>query len=446
MNLSYFLAKRIRQGKQGDFAAVVHRIAIASIAIGLAAAIISFLVMQGFQETVKTKVFRFTGHLLITKYTLSNATEEQPFELNTESVTEATHFPFIKHIQEYSHKSGLIKTEEEVQGVVLKGVGKSFDTLRLANYLLEGRFLHLPDSGYAREILVSKQIADKLNIQLHDEVTIHFFQNPPRFRKLTVVGIYETNLSDYFDNKILIGDIRLIQRLNDWSSQTVGGVEITIDHSYFSRAEVLRFSLNSAWEQDSPWPDRLSDWIQTLMGFDFERQAEVFAGDQINERIDYDLLVETVQQKYIPIFEWLGLLSRQVTILLVIILIVVCVNMISVLLILVMERTPMVGVLKALGARNKVIRKIFIYNGMNLTLKGLMLGNMIGLGFCWIQDRFAIIRLNPRDYYMDAVPIEWSWGMVIFLNLLIFFVVSLVLLLPATLVLRIQPVKAIKFD
>jgi lipoprotein-releasing system permease protein len=442
LNLPFFLAKRIREGKQGDFATVVHRIAMASIAIGLAASIVAFLVMRGFRETIKEKVFDFTGHLLITKYTLSNAAEEEPFDLTSEAVTEAVQFPFVEHAQEYSHKSGLIRTEEDVLGVIIKGVGTSFDSLRFQTSLLEGRFLQLPDSGYSREVLLSRQIADKLNVQLHDELTIHFFQNPPRFRRLTVVGIYETNLSDYFDNKVILADIRLIQRLNDWPAAWVGGVEVRINHAHFSWWQVFQFAALSAWEQE--WP--LTQRIGALFSFDFTREAERLAALQVNEKIDYDLYVETVQERYIPIFEWLGLLNRQVVILLVIILGIVCVNMISVLLILVMERTPMVGVLKAMGAPDRAIRQVFIYNGMHLIVKGLAWGNAVGLGLCWAQHTFGILALNPKDYYMNVVPVAWHWPTVLFLNALIFAVVSVVMLVPATWVLRIQPVKAIKFD
>ncbi len=442
MNLPFFLAKRIREGKQGDFATVVHRIAIASIAIGLAASMVAFLIMRGFRDTIKEKVFDFTGHLLVTKYTLNNATEEEPFDLHSEAVTAAMQFPFVERAQEYSHKSGLIRTEEEVLGIVVKGVGRTFDSLRFRSSLSEGRFLNLPDSGYAREVLVSRQIADKLNVKLHDELTIHFFQNPPRFRRLTVVGMYETNLSDYFDNKVVLTDIRLIQRLNDWPSSLAGGVEFRIHHRYFSWWQVFQFAMESAREQDLSVIQR----IGALFSFDFTREAERLAALQINEKIDYDLYVETVQERYIPIFEWLGLLNRQVVILLVIILGIVCVNMISVLLILVMERTPMVGVLKAMGAQDRTVRQVFIYNGMNLIVKGLVWGNAVGLGLCWIQSKWGFVTLNAKDYYMEVVPVAWHWPTVVFLNVLIFLVVSLVMLIPATWVLRIQPVKAIKFD
>src|SRR5258706_13410766 len=213
----------MRRGSKAGFSSTIHKIAIASIAIGLAAVMASFLVMNGFQETIKHKIYSFSAHILITKYTLNNSMAEQPFNFNVNLYTHYDQFGFIDHIQEYAHKPGLIKTGDEVLGVILKGVGKSFDQKRFQENLVKGRFLHFPDSGYAHEVLLSEVIANKLNLKIGDDVIIHFFQNPPRFRKLTVVGLYETNLSDYFDKQVILGDIRLIQRLEDWSDSTAGG-------------------------------------------------------------------------------------------------------------------------------------------------------------------------------------------------------------------------------
>ena len=235
---------------------------------------------------------------------------------------------------------------------------------------------------------------------------MHFFQNPPRFRKLSVVGIYETNLSEYFDSRVIIGDIGLIQRLNDWPDSLAGGLEVFVKDP------------------------------------DLQEEASV----EIGEMMDYDLNVQPISERYVQIFEWLHLLSRQVNILLIIILTVVCVNMISIVLILVMERTQMIGMLKAVGANNGFVRSIFVYSGVNLVLKGLVLGNILGLGICFIQYRFKLIKLNPHDYYMDFVPISWNWEIVGILNVLILAIVTLVLLLPTMIISRINPIRAIKFD
>jgi len=406
LNLSYFISKRINRDQQEGFASTIHKIAVASIGIGLGAAIVSFLIMLGFQENIKNRIYNFSGHLIITKFSMSNSMEETPLNINVDLYNHYKDLGYVRHMQEYAHKAGLVKTEDEVLGVVIKGIGKTFDTLTFKNNLTEGRFIQMPDSGYSNEVVLSKIIANKLKAKIGDQITVHFFQNPPRFRRLTVTGIYETNLSEYFDGKVIIGDIRLIARLNDWADSVAGGLEVFVK--------------------------------------DINKIDE--AGMAMNELIDYDMNIEPVSEKYIQVFEWLHLLSRQVNILLIIILIVVCVNMISIILILVMERTQMIGMLKALGASDKLIRSIFIYNGVSLIVKGLLLGNAIGLGFCFIQYQFKLIKLSPEDYYMSFVPISWHWEMVGLLNLLTFLVVTVVLLLPTAIISRIHPIKAIRFD
>jgi len=406
LNLSYFISKRISRETREGFSSTIHKIAIASIGLGLAASIVSFLIMKGFQETVQNKVYSFSGHLLITKLTLNNSPEEEPINFKIDLYHQQTQYPFIEHIQEYAHKPGLIKTDDEVLGVVVKGIGRSFDQASFQEHLKEGTFLQFPDSGYARQIVLSRTIANQLNARVGDEIIVHFFQNPPRFRKLDVCGIYETNLSENFDSKVIIADIRMIQKLNDWSDSLAGGMEVFIKN-----------------------PEQVDD-----------------AGYALAEILDYDLNIQRVRDKYINVFEWLNLLSRQVNILLVIILIVISVNMISIVLILVMERTQMIGLLKAMGGSNQLIRSIFMYSGVQLIAKGLALGNVLGLGLCAIQYYLKPITLNPQDYYMAFVPISWHWEIVVFLNLLTLAVVTSVLLIPTMAIARISPIKSIKFD
>lgn len=455
LNLSYFISKRIRHGQGNSFSSIIHKIAIISIAIGLAAAIISFLIMQGFQSAVKNKIYGFSNHLLITKYTMSNAVEEQPFDYHIALYKDPMQYGFVKHIQEYSHKAGIIKTDEEVMGIVFKGVGKSFDVSQFKTSLQEGEFIHFPDSGYSNEVLLSRLIADKINARTGDDIVVHFFQNPPRFRRLKISGIYETNLSDYFDSKVIIGDIRLVQRLNDWPITEAGGVEVQLDLNSYNSLQLWRTDFSRYWArvqetivEDPEVDNKFFATISALWNykFDFDKAAMEESAHQIGESIDYDLYMETVRDKYIQVFEWLDLIKRQVKILLVVILVVVCVNMISVILISVMERTPMVGILKAMGAQDKFIRSVFLYNGMNLILKGLFFGNVVGLGLCFLQDRFKFISLNPHDYYMEYVPIQWNWGTVVLLNVIVFVTVLVVLLLPTRFITRINPIQAIRFD
>ena len=406
MNLSYFISKRITRGHQEGFSSTIYKIAIISIGIGLGASIVSFLIMKGFQETVKERIYSFSGHLIVTKFSLSNSMEETPLNTNVDLYNKYQNLGNVRHVQEYAHKAGLVKTEDEVLGVVIKGVGRSFDTATFSSNIIEGRFIQFPDSGYSNEVVLSKVIAAKLNATVGDLITVHFFQNPPRFRRLKVTGIYETNLSEYFDGKVILGDIRLIARLNDWADSVAGGIEI---------------------------------FVKDVAKIDETGQA-------IADNMDYDLNVEPVNNKYIQVFEWLHLLSRQVNILLGVILGVVCLNMISIILILVMERTQMIGMLKAMGANNQLIRSIFINSGIGLIIRGLLLGNALGLGLCYLQYQFKIIKLNPEDYYMAFVPISWHWDIVITLNILTLAVVAIITLLPTTIISRVTPIKAIRFD
>lgn len=406
MNLSYFISRRISRGYEEGFSSTIHKIAIVSIAIGLAASIVSFLIMKGFQETVKEKIYSFSGHIRITKFSMNNSTEEQPMDYQIDLYKEQEKYPFVRHIQEFANKVGVVKTDDEAWGVLIKGVGRSFDLESFKDNMVKGDFIQFRDSGYSNQVVLSKIIATKLNKDVGDEIIVHFFQNPPRFRRLKVTGVYETNLSEYFDSRIILCDIRMIQRLNDWPDSVAGGLEVFVSD-----------------------PDQIDN-----------------AGIAIGEMMDYDLNIERVSDRFIQVFEWLELLSRQVNILLGIILTVVCVNMISIVLILVMERTQMIGMLKALGASNGFIRSIFIYNGVNLILKGLLLGNLLGLGLCFIQWKFKLIELNPRDYYMSVVPISWHWDIVILLNLITLGLVTLILLLPTMAIARITPMKAIRFD
>ncbi len=406
MNLPYFISKRISQDSRGSFSTTIHKIAVGSIGIGLGVMIVSFLILKGFQDTVTEKIYNFSAHFQVTKYSSNNSFEEIPITLRNDVFRYTSEFDFIEHVQEFSHKAGLIKTEDEILGIIFKGISERFDSVRFRSSLIEGRFLNFDDDSYSREVMISKVISDKLRLKVGDDAIVHFFQDPPRVRRLKVVGIYETNLSEYYDNKFIIGDIRMIQRLNNWADSLAGGMEIYVK--------------------------------------DIDKLDE--ARDALEAVVDYDFYVEKVEDKYIQVFEWLHLISRQVNIFLGIILFVVCVNMISIILILIMERTQMIGLLKAFGATNALIRRIFLLNGIRLIVKGLLIGNLLGLGLGWLQDQFMLIPLNPRDYYMSYVPIGWNWEMTLILNLLTLLVVALIILIPTLAISKVNPIKSIRFD
>lgn len=405
MNLPFYIAKRISESSKGSFSHSINRIAVASVGLGLAVMIIAYLTLMGFKDTISEKVYSLSAHLQVSKYVLNNSLLEEPISAQANFYQYPDSFPYIAHVQRVAYKGALLKTEEEVQGVVLKGIDADYDSLRFKTHLVEGRYLNLRDSAYKNEVLISRKIARLLRLSLEEDITLFFIQNPPRFRKMKVVGIYDTGLED-FDDQLLLTDLRLHQRLNNWGDSLVGGYEIFVkDLAEVNTAEVDLF-----------------------------------------ERIDPELLVQKVSDKYIQVFDWLYLLNRNVVIFLGLILFVACFNMVSIIFILIMERTQMIGMLKALGANNALVRKIFVYNGLVLVLKGLLWGNGIGLLFGFVQYYFKLIPLDPENYYMSHVPIGWDWSVVLILNVLTLLVVSLVLFMPTFLISRLKPIKAIKFD
>ena len=405
MNLPLFISRRISKPEDDSFSSTIHNVAIASIGLGLCVMIIAFFILQGFKSTIINKIYSFKGHVIVSKYTMGRSYHEDPVSLTEEIFVNKDQYSFIDHIQEFSHKAGLIKTSEEVDGVVFKGIGKSFSLERFAGNLHSGEFIDFKEEGYSNDVILSTTIASRLKLELEDQFIIHFIQDPPRSRRLTVKGLYETGMED-FDDKIILGDIGLLQRLNDWADTLAGGFEVYLTDV-----------------------DDIDE--------DYER---------LNDIAGYDLFIQKVSDKYIQIFDWLHLINNNVTIFLVLILFVASFNMVSIVLILIMERTQMVGLLKAVGANNSMIQRIFRYQGMQLILRGLVVGNAAGLGLSYIQYQFKIIKLDPVSYYMSYVPIEWDWGVVLLLNLLVFMVVSLVMMFPVKAISRMQPIKSIKFD
>ncbi len=409
MNLPYYISKRLK-ANGNSFSAIVHTIAVTSISVGLAVMLISVMILGGFTSTIENKIFSFSGHLQVVKFTLNNALEESPFSSESSLLVSSDSLEGIRHIQEYSHKATLLRSEQEVQGVLLKGVGPSFDTLNFGQNLVEGDFISFPDSTYSREVLLSKKMGRLMRVGVGDAVILNFMdfstKTPSlRTRRLNVKGIYETGLED-FDDHIIIGDIGLIRRLNNWGDSLVGGFEVFV-------TDVKKI----------PQVERM-----------------------LYDKLDYDLYPQKVSDKYIQFFDWMRLISKNEVIFLVIITFVACFNMASVLLIMIMERTQMIGLLKAMGGSNKLVRRIFVYRGMILMAKGMILGNLLGIGLAALQDKFKLIPLDPQNYYMEYVPIMWDWPMVILLNLLTFLIIGLILFLPTRIITGISPIQSIRFD
>lgn len=405
MNLSYFIAKRISFKRTGGFTGTIHRIAVASVAIGIAISLISFMILGGFQNEISNKVFSFTGHFQIMRFMSGNAFEESPTSKKSDFFKTYQQESNIRHVQSFAHKPGLLKGDNEVEGVLMKGVGPEFDSLAFKPSIKKGRFIQFLDSSASNEVVMSTKIANKLLLDVGDRVTMYYVQEPPRFRRLEIVGLYETFLEN-FDDKIIIGDIQTIRNLNGWSEDQVGGFEIFVND-----------------------PTKLEEFEEPLIDI-----------------LDYDLKLVKVTDKYLEIFDWLQLLNNNVYIFLGLILFVAAFNMVSILFILIMERTQMIGILKSLGAKNRLIRRVFVWNGIRIIGRGLLIGNGIAVTFGWLQDKFKLIPLDPENYYMSFVPIFWNWPVFIIMNFVVLLVTTLVLFLPAMVISNIQPIKAIRFD
>ncbi len=406
MNVAAFIAKKIRYTEGETFSATVAKIGVASVALGLAVMIISFAILGGFKNKIYQKIFSFSGHIQVSEYSMNRSYEETPISTQTDLYKNyQKNVPIVAHIQGVAHKAALLKTTTEIQGVVLKGIGSDFNTQMFLPNMQEGKFISFTDTTSSRDIILSRKLARQLNLKINDHVLVYFVQNPPRVRKLTIRGIYETGMEEFDENTVLC-DINLLREINDWQKDQVSVYEVF-----------------------------LKDFN------DIENGAK-----QVFDEMEYAMKLEKVTEKYSQIFEWLLLLNRNVTIFLALILFVACFNMVAILLILIMERTQMIGLMKAFGARNSHIQQVFFLGGLRLIGQGMLWGNVIGIGFCALQYYLEIIPLDVETYYMYTVPIEWNFLVILLLNLVVLTLVFLIVLIPTLVISRIQPVKAIRFD
>lgn len=406
MNVPVFLARKVRHAPEGSFSATVTRVGIASIALGLAILIVAFAVLFGYKRTIEQKIFLFGAHLQVSKFTNNASYEETALPLNTTLYRDSTRIPGVRHIQAVALKAGILKTPEELTGVILKGVGRDYDWNLFRGSLVAGKVPVVgADTGSgSTQLLISKLMATQLKVGVGDAVPLYFLGNPPRARKMTVVGIYETGLEEV-DKTIALGDIRLVQRLNHWGPDSVGTYEI-----YVNNFDQLKAAADNVFEAMTP-----------------------------------SMRMTSVTDQYRPLFDWMLLLDRNMVILLTLITFVASFNMVSVLLVLMMERTPMIGLLKALGGANSLIRRMFVFVGLNMVGWGLLIGNVVGLTICFVQERFKVIPLDPKNYFISYVPIAWDWQTILALNGATVVMIGLVLWLSTVIINRIQPVKALAF-
>ncbi len=408
MNFEYFIARHIAPDKSENYAKPVVRISFISIALGLALMIISIAVVIGFKNSISAKIIGFTSHLQIVPFDNNESIEEKPIQIDEDLLNELKTFEGITHVQLTGKKAAVLKTEDQIQGIVFKGIGTDYDTDFLSNSLVSGRLPAISESGRTDEVIISQKLSDLLEVSVDDDLRAWFIAGESaqaRGRKFVITGIYKTSLEE-FDNRFIIGDLKHVQRLNGWDENQVGSIELFID--------------------------------------DFEQVRDI--GFALHRAIPFDLRVVTVLDEYPQIFNWLDLLDMNVAVILILMVLVAAITMISTLLILIIERTNMVGVLKALGATNQSIRKIFIYKAGYIILRGMIWGNVIGLTFDFIQLNFQLIKLSPEDYYVDYVPVEINWLYFLLLNLGTLSVCLAMLIAPSVYISRIVPARALRYE
>ncbi|WP_395802761.1 ABC transporter permease [Daejeonella sp.] len=405
MNLPFFIAKRITFNSKRTFSKLIVRIAILGIMLGLAVMILAVAIVKGFKTEIREKVRGFSGDIQISKLNLNSSYENTPFSMSDTEYSKISKSKGISFIQPFATKPGIINAGDEAEGVVLKGVDKNYNSQYFENILVDGRFIDFSDSTKSKsQILISKYTADRLNLKVGDDFLMYFIENSLRKRKFEIVGIYNLGVEEV-DKVFVIGDLNLIRSLNNWENNQVGGYELRVDN------------------------------------FDNLEQIEA----QVYDELSVDLKSYSVKQYYPAIFEWLSLLDVNTEVILFLMIVVAVINMISALLIMILERTNMIGILKALGSSNWNIRKIFLYNASYLIGIGLLSGNILGIGLGIFQQETHFFTLDQASYYMSFVPVQLNIRDIILLNAGTLVISLLVLLIPSLLVSRISPLKAIRF-
>ena len=411
MNYELFLAKRIIAAKQykSSISSPIIKIAITAISLGIIIMLISIATGVGLQQKIKEKISGFNGHVQITNFednnsqiTVTPISIDQPFFPNFKNVEG------IKNVQVFATKAGIIRTESDFEGVIFKGVGAEFDWSFFNSYLTEGTVLTVSDK-ISNSVLISKTTADRLDLKVGDKFNLFFVKDdpskPPNVRVFSVSGIYNTGFKE-FDENYVLGDIKHIQRLNKWERNEIGGFEVLLN--------------------------------------DFDELEQ--KGNEIYQNISSTLNAQTISEKYPAIFEWLQLFNTNIVVIIGIMILIAGINMITALLVLILERTQMIGILKALGSSNWSIRKVFLYNAAYLITIGLFWGNLIGIGLLLIQKYGGVIQLNPESYYVSEAPVYIGIEYILLLNVGTLILCLIMLLIPSYIVSKISPIKAIKFD
>lgn len=392
-------------GKGTGFSKLIINLAMAAVCISVMVMIFAIAIVKGYQQQVRNKIIGFNSNIQVTHLDLNNSYESLPVDRDYLFERLVRKQEGVTHLQKFATKAGIIKTDESFEGIVLKGVDTDYNWAFLKHHMLAGETFLVKDSIVGNKILLSEITAKRMNLKMGDPVFIYFIQDPPRVRKFTISGIFDTGMGD-LDEIFAFVDIKQVQKLNNWERSQISGYEIG-----------------------------LKQFSQTQHG-----------REQLVSITPYTMGISSIFDMYPALFDWLGLLDLNVLIIIILMIAVASINMVTALLILILERTQMVGILKALGSTDGQISKVFLYIAGNIIIKGLLLGNLLGLGLAWIQKKYGFIKLDQRSYYLDTVPIQLEWSDVVFINLGSFIICVLILILPARYVSKIEPVKTIRFN
>jgi lipoprotein-releasing system permease protein len=411
LNFAVFIARRIAFNSQQSFSRFIIRLATVATTVSVAAMIITLAFVNGFQETVSQKVFSFWGHVRLQQYEPNKAlvAEESPLEKNDKAIANIRQYPQVVSVQTFATKSAVLQNQTNIEGILFKGVEKDYNFDHLQNFLKSGRWPNFHDSLYSRDIVLSQPIAEQLHIKVNDSIKIYFIDpsgGRSNFRRLRISGIYKTGIEEY-DKLFAIGDLRLIQRLNNWNNNQIGGYEIFLsDYKYM---DTISMQINDNATLPTTW------------------------------------ISKTVKEVYPNIFDWLGIQDVNRNVIFIVMSIVAIINLVTCLLILVLERTRMVGVLKAVGSDNATIQSIFLLHATYITMVGVGFGLIFGVGLCLLQQYTGFIHLDETAYYVSSAPVKIIWWEVLLVSVGTVVVCFVSLIIPTLLVRNIQPVKAIQF-
>ena len=412
MNLELFIAKRLYGTRKGVRRISRPAVTIAQwgVAVGALVMFVSICIIVGFKHQVREKAIGFSGHIQVLNGE-QDSNGPLPVVLERESIDKIATIEGIENVSAYIQKPGMIVANNEYEGIMLKGVDSNYDLTFIKESLVEGNIPQFSDTAATNEIIISRATANRTNSKVGDKIVLYFVQGGIKARTMTIAAIYETHLTD-FDDIMAVTDIYTMRRLHGWEIGEVSGIEITSDD--YNKIALQR--------------DTINEVIQAL-----------------NSKNDGLLYAPTIEEMYPALFSWLEILDQTVWLILILVLCIATFTMISGLLILILEKSNLIGIMKAIGARNASIRKVFIYYAMFIIGRGLFIGNAIGIAICIIQQQTGIIAIDPEMYYMDRVPIEFSW-LLVPVNIAMFVLSVAIMVIPSMLISKIEPTKAIKFE